>query len=259
MRRCYARRMTRIALLASFICICCAPAAAEPRPLHYDRAIQPADLDGRTLRELTLMRNWPFAQAGQPFRKKWLRDYFTKQPWYKPVAINEVKKLSELDSKNAAAIAKYETNISRDELKKRRDALASGKQDEDARVESMLINRALGGGKSASPDENRSPLDDPSMLDRLLDVDQLKDLSRRDLRVLRNMVYARHGRHFKSQILQTYFYRMEWYQEDPSYSDAKLSKTDQRNIKLIRSVEDAIGGPMSDDEQKQEEGWFAAA
>ena len=57
-------------------------AADPPRALYYDRALTPADLQGRTLRELALMRNTIYARAGHPFRKKWLRDYFTAQPWY---------------------------------------------------------------------------------------------------------------------------------------------------------------------------------
>lgn len=236
-------------------------AAAPSRPLYYDRPLANADLDGRTLRELSIMRNWPFAKAGQPFRKKWLRDYFSAYDWYKAIDIKEVKKLSELDAKNAAFIAKYETAITRDELKRRLDQVKALPPAE-GQIEAMLLNRLLGGKAVPAAqmgDSNQSPLDDPSQLDKQLTVDQLKDLSRRDLRVLRNMVYARRGRRFKSQLLQQYFDRMEWYQIDDGYSDNKLSKTDQRNIKLIRSVEDQIGGPMSDDEQKQEDGWFVQA
>src|SRR5690242_1112822 len=42
-----------------------APApAGEARPLYYERALTAADLDGRTLRELSLMRNTIFARVG---------------------------------------------------------------------------------------------------------------------------------------------------------------------------------------------------
>src|SRR5215831_6852378 len=53
-----------------------------PRPLYYEREISQADLQGRTLRELTLMRNWIYARAGNPFVKPWLKEFFAKQPWY---------------------------------------------------------------------------------------------------------------------------------------------------------------------------------
>ncbi|HUS30069.1 MAG TPA: YARHG domain-containing protein, partial [Kofleriaceae bacterium] len=49
----------------------------DGRGLYYDRPLAPADLDGRSLRDLTLMRNVVYARAGHPFRKAWLREYFT--------------------------------------------------------------------------------------------------------------------------------------------------------------------------------------
>jgi len=61
-------------------------ARADDRPLYYTRALTAADLDGRTLRELTLMRNTIYARAGHPFRKKWLHDYFAAQPAHSATA-----------------------------------------------------------------------------------------------------------------------------------------------------------------------------
>src|SRR5215470_1120836 len=60
------------------------PEKTEPRPLYYTREITDDDLIGRSLRELTLMRNTIYARAGNKFRKQWLNDYFSAQPWYHP-------------------------------------------------------------------------------------------------------------------------------------------------------------------------------
>jgi hypothetical protein len=49
-------------------------AAATDRPLYYTRPITEADVAGRSLRELAILRNTIFARAGQPFRKRWLHD-----------------------------------------------------------------------------------------------------------------------------------------------------------------------------------------
>lgn len=98
------------------------PAPSE-RPLYYERALTPADLEGRTLRELTLMRNTIYARAGNVFRKKWLHEYFAKQPWYKPSGLDQAK-LSAVDKANAEAIAKYEAALPRAELERKRKALA---------------------------------------------------------------------------------------------------------------------------------------
>ena len=38
-------------------------------------------LDGRSLREHTLMSNWIYARAGNPFRKPWLDTFFRAQAW----------------------------------------------------------------------------------------------------------------------------------------------------------------------------------
>ena len=114
-------------------------------------------------------------------------------------------------------------------------------------------------GEWSGNDEDRTPLEDPTLLDKQLTVDQLSDFSRRDLRLVRNLIYARHGRPFKSDLLKTYFGTLEWYKPDPAYTDARLTPLDKRNINVIRSVEDSLGGPLTDYQHKKEEGWFAAA
>src|SRR5215468_931529 len=96
-------------------------AAAEPRPLYYERALTKADLDGRTLRELALMRNTIYARAGHSFRKKWLHDYFAAQSWYKPLAKDDNTKITKVDRANAVLIAQAEQSPKRVELKLRRD------------------------------------------------------------------------------------------------------------------------------------------
>jgi hypothetical protein len=237
-------------------------AAADPaRPMYYDRALTKADLDGRTLRELTLMRNTIYARAGHTFRKKWLRDYFTAQSWYKPLAKDDNSKVTKLDRANAALIAQAEEAPTQAELKKRRDDILArqhaGKATADDDIELGILNTRLGQWASAeadaTPPADVSPLEDPKQLDHLITVEQLSNLSRRDLRILRNTIYARHGRQFKSRLLQAYFDDMVWYQRDPAFTEKRLTKTDITNIRLIKSVEDTLGGPLTEDEQRAEE------
>ncbi len=238
-------------------------------PYYYTRAITAADLQNRPLKELSLIRNTIYARAGNPFRKAWLNEYFSSQPWYRPGVGVDTTKLSVLDYKNAEFVGDYEARIPRAELVQRRDRLiAQMKRDGDGDgVELVLLARALGENAwnyeiqvdHSATDMEVSPFDDPRILDSLVRVDQLRDLSRRDLRILRNMVYARHGRAFKSELLQLHFERQSWYKVDPAYSDAKLSEVDKRNVQIIRSVEDSLGGPLTDYQHKSEEGWFTAA
>lgn len=230
------------------------PAAAKvpagDRLLYYERAVTPADLEGRTLRELTLMRNWIYARAGNVFRKEWLHEFFTQQSWYSPTGL-DMSRLSEVDRRNAEAIAAAEASIPRAELTRRLDAFAKNEPGTPEEwIEAALLARALG-VESAFGEElwERTPLDDPKLLTQQLTVEQLRDLSRRDLRLLRNMVFARHGREFKSELVRGHFERMEWYRPDPRYSDSRLTALDHRNIKVIQSVEADLGGPIGDHEE----------
>lgn len=75
-------------------------------------------------------------------------------------------------------------------------------------------------------------------LDRKLDLRQIQDLCPASLRVLRNAVYARHGRTFKSEDLQSLFNEYPWYEANPAYSDSLLTATDKHNIALIKQVEE---------------------
>jgi hypothetical protein len=88
----------------------------------------------------------------------------------------------------------------------------------DDRVELGLISRALG---QFSVDDSKRDREERS-LDSLLDVDDLRQLSLRDLRLLRNTIFARRGRQFVSPVLQTHFANLGWYHPDPSYTDDRL-------------------------------------
>lgn len=257
-----------------------APGPTETSAIPYFAGpIPDSAITGRSLRELTLMRNTIYARAGNPFRKRWLNAWFVAQGWYLAKPVMDEALLTATDRANAEKIAKYEASIPKTELYQRHDAAlervratlgkAGTEEQEVALIELMLLCRALG---LTFPEDDSvvipgwfaekvdvTPLDDPARLDRLLTVEELRDLSRRDLRLLRNMVYARRGRPFKSALLTEYFYRMEWYAPDPAYTDARLTDTDNRNVQIIRSVEDSIGGPLTDKEQQASDEWFGGA
>jgi hypothetical protein len=224
------------------------------RPLYYSREITRDDLKGRTLRELTLMRNTIYARAGNKFRKKWLNDYFSAQSWYHPLDKTDESKITPLDRKNAQIIAGYDAAISRYRLLEiQRSVVPDTTEDKiEMRLASMRLGKWAG-----SAEEDRTPLEDPTLLDKQLAVDQLKDFSRRDLRLLRNLIYARRGRPFKSDLLKEYFQAVNWYKPDSAYTDARLTALDKRNINVIRSLEDQLGGPLTDWQNKKEDGWFS--
>lgn len=232
------------------------------RPLYYDREITAADLEGRSLRELSLLRNTIFARVGNPFVKPWLNEYFRAQPWYVPAETQDLTRLTDVDRKNVATIAAYERAIPRAALVAEREALLRrGEVTAADEIELRLLSQALGewSGGEAIAAADRNPLEDPRLLDTQLSVDQIDDMSRRDLRLLRNSIYARHGRPFKSPVLQQYFAEKAWYQPNDAFTEAMLTEVDKRNIKLVQSMEDRLGGPMKEWEAQREEGWFDGA
>lgn len=245
-----------------------ASASARPdedaRPLYYERAIEEADLKDRTLRELSLMRNTIYARAGNAFRRPWLNQHFTAQPWYEPRDKMDESQISRLDRENARKIAEHDAAIPTEQLERWRDELLArqktGQPHPHDDVEISLLSQRLGTylGKrddGASP----SPLEDPSQLDRVLTLEELSTLSRRDLRILRNTVYARHGRTFDSEVVRSYFSSATWYKPSNEYHNGMLTGIDHKNIAIIRSVEDSVGGPLHENPNYGKDGWFIAA
>jgi hypothetical protein len=238
--------------------------AAPARPLYYDRAITEEDLKGRTLRELSLLRNTIFARAGNTFRRPWLDKHFRAQDWYAPKEAIDTSKITKIDKDNARKISEHDAAIPRDELTKMKDEVLArknaGKATPEDAVELSLLSQRLGELVGTEGEGEPSPLEDPTRLDKILKVEDLSTLSRRDLRILRNTVYARRGRAFDSKVVQGYFASATWYKPDQGYDDSRLNETDRKNIAVIRSVETSLGGPLHENpEFDGRDQWFSGA
>lgn len=71
--------------------------------------------------------------------------------------------------------------------------------------------------------------------------EQLAKRSPQELRLLRNTVYARHGRVFQDEKLQEHFKQQWWYVPNPGYSDAMLTDDDKAISKKIAAEEKRRG------------------
>jgi hypothetical protein len=71
----------------------------------------------------------------------------------------------------------------------------------------------------------------------LITEEMVSGLFVEDLRVLRNEIYARHGRIFKDKELQKYFEAQTWYRPNPDFKDDMLSETESKNLAIIAEVE----------------------
>lgn len=82
--------------------------------------------------------------------------------------------------------------------------------------------------------------------DRKIKYSDIKNLSKTDLRIMRNEIYARHGWVFKSKDLQNYFAKTAWYKPAGSYANRnwvnkqvlrKISELEKQNAAFIKKYE----------------------
>ena len=76
---------------------------------------------------------------------------------------------------------------------------------------------------------------------RIITESELQGMSIRDLRRARNEIYARHGRTFNDDSLQSYFNSCSWYKPNSNYNyaneNANLNEIEKQNIITIRNYE----------------------
>jgi hypothetical protein len=72
----------------------------------------------------------------------------------------------------------------------------------------------------------------------VLEPETFEGLFTEDLRMLRNEIYARHGRIFKDVKLQKTFAEMDWYKPNPDFKDEMLSEAESKNLASIKKAEE---------------------
>lgn len=71
-----------------------------------------------------------------------------------------------------------------------------------------------------------------------LTADDVYYFSPEELRILRNTIYARHGRKFRDAKLRRYFSQFDWYHPTKTeINPGELTAIEQHNIMLIQSFE----------------------
>jgi hypothetical protein len=138
---------------------------------------------------------------GKRFDDAWLQQYFDERYWYVPSAHYDAKKLSPIEQKNLDL-------LSTAQKKERKVALLPGDME-------LFENKTIS-------------------------EQMLRGLSLHELRLLRNEVYARHGRIFRAPWLQQYFDLQTWYVADENFKDEQLSGSDKLNVETIVRYETRI-------------------
>ena len=131
----------------------------------------------------------------------WLQQYFEERYWYSANDKYDAKKLTAIERKNLEIL--------------------SGAQKRQRKVALL-------------------PGDMQFFEDKAITEQMLHGLSLHELRLLRNEVYARHGRMFRADWLQQYFFFQPWYTPDENFKDDELSGNDKLNVETIVKYENKI-------------------
>ena len=180
----------------------------QPGDMRYwiTRALTPRKLGKHSGAEWLVLRSEIEAIHGKRFESDpWLQQYFDERYWYK-AGKYDPKSLSAIEQKNLATITLAQK-------RSRKVALAPGDME-------LFENR-------------------------LISQQMLHGLSLYELRLLRNEIYARHGRSFQAPWLAQYFFSQPWYQPEDNFKDEQLSGSDKTNVETIVAYETKIHDSLS--------------
>jgi len=175
--------------------------------LYQTKALTRKKLGTHTNAEWTVLASEIEAIHGKRFDDTpWLQQYFDERYWYRAADKYDPKGLSDIERKNLQLI---------DTIRKqqRRVALAPGDME---LFENKLVTEAM-----------------------------LRGLSLHELRLLRNEIYARRGRIFKTLWIQQYFGGQMWYDPKEDFKDEDITGTDKTNIETIVALETKLHNSIS--------------
>ena len=181
----------------------------QPGDMRYwrDRQITPRKLGRHSGAEWKVLVAEVEAIHGKRFDDEpWLQQYFEERYWYFPSDKYDSKTLSPIERKNLDML--------------------SGAQKRQRKVALL-------------------PGDMQFFENRTISEQMLRGLSLHELRLLRNEVYARHGRMFRAEWLQQYFFFQPWYNPDENFKDEELSGNDKLNVETIVKYENRIHQELS--------------
>src|SRR6266571_2290729 len=175
--------------------------------LYQSRLLTRKKLGQHTNAEWTVLASEIEAIHGKRFDGTlWLQQYFAERYWYHPAEHYEPKSLNDTERKNLQLIGTIQKQ-------QRRVALGPGDME---LFENKLIAEQM-----------------------------LRGLTLHELRLLRNEIYARHGRVFKTPWLAQYFFSQAWYDPKDDFKDEDLSGADKTNVETIVAYENKLHNQIS--------------
>jgi hypothetical protein len=181
----------------------------EPGDMRFyrTRTLTTKKLGHHTSAEWTVLAAEVEAIHGKRFEDTaWLQQYFDERYWYHAADRYDPKSLTDVERKNLQLIESVRKQ-------QRRVAIAPGDME---LFENKLITEQM-----------------------------LRGLSLHELRLLRNEIYARHGRIFKTDWLSQYFFSQPWYDPKEDFKDEEISGNDKTNIETIVKYETMVHNQIS--------------
>jgi len=77
----------------------------------------------------------------------------------------------------------------------------------------------------------------PETSNRIIEYSDISNLSSRDLKIMRNEIFARHGYIFKTSDMVQYFSEQSWYRPLHADVSSKLTDIEKKNVDFIKSYE----------------------
>src|SRR5215207_8906159 len=99
------------------------------------------------------------------------------------------------------------------------------------------LNRGRAGLAAAQDADALKKWEEFDFSKRAVTPEQLEPLSLDQLKVLRGIVFGRHGRVFKDFEIKSYLAERPWYKPDASFQNSSLNETERANLDLIREAE----------------------
>lgn len=112
-------------------------------------------------------------------------------------------------------------------------------KDDNTSKDSKEVNKTNDTNSSNKEGKSSDYIFNDSSNVRLTDA-QVNSLSRENLSLARNEIYARHGYVFQTEPYKSYFGNKTWYKANPSFegSDEEINEAERYNVQLILKYED---------------------
>lgn len=94
----------------------------------------------------------------------------------------------------------------------------------------------------------------PDSSSRIIKQSEIEKVSKAEIRIAINEIYARHGRIYESEDLNQYFNSKAWYKgsvKSDQFSDNMLSQIEKDNIIMLAEYRDALNGSAKADEYSE--------